>query len=235
MIVQVIRKRIQLAKQIRVLRYYKGPLNRGDLMGHSKGHQKHIKTEKMKSSNSIKLFISLVLGFILNNDLIAQQFSGVDQNPHDIVYYRPGLEETPQIKVVYGRPNAKDKKVFGTQVPFGEIWNTGSNESTEVKFYCDVMFGNKFVKAGKYSLYAIPNKNYWIIILNGKTDTYGAHFYDPKYNVATIEVPAIQGQRLENFSIGFTTKNYGTHMILAWAETRVKIPLYTEERLISRI
>ena len=200
----------------------------------SKDHRKLKKTEKMKSSNSIKLIILLALVFMLNNALIAQQFSGVDKNPHDIVYYRSGLESTPQVKVVYGRPNAKGKKVFGTQIPFGEIWHTGSNESTEVKFYTDVMFGNKFVKAGKYSLYAIPNKNYWIIILNGKTDTYGAHFYDPKYNIATIEVPAVKGQRLENFSIGFSSKNYGTHMILAWAETRVKIPLYTEERLISK-
>ena len=63
-------------------------------MDHSKDHRKHIKTEKMKSSNLTKLFISLVLGFILNNDLIAQQFSGVDQNPHDIVYYRPGASAT---------------------------------------------------------------------------------------------------------------------------------------------
>ena len=96
------------------------------------------------------------------------------------------------------------------------------------------MFGNKFVKAGNYSLYTIPNKNYWIVILNGKTDTYGAHFYDPKFNIATIEVPAVKGQSLENFSIGFSSKNYGTQMILAWSDTRVKIPLYTEERLISK-
>jgi len=97
------------------------------------------------------------------------------------------------------------------------------------------MFGNKFVKAGKYSLYTIPNKNYWIVILNGKTDTYGAHFYDPKFNIATIEVPALKGQSIEDFSIGFSSRNYGTQMVLAWADTRVKIPLYTEERLISKI
>jgi hypothetical protein len=97
------------------------------------------------------------------------------------------------------------------------------------------MFGNKYVKAGTYSLYTIPNKNYWIVILNGKTDTYGANFYNPKFNIASIEVPAVKGQKLENFSIAFTSKNYGTQMVLAWAETRVKIPLYTEERLISKI
>ena len=169
------------------------------------------------------------------NHCSAQAFNHIDKDPHDIVYYKSGIEEIPQIKVVYGRPKAKDHEVFGTQVPYGEIWKTGSNESTEVKFYCDVMFGNKFIKAGTYSLYTIPNKNYWVIILNGKTDTYGAHFYNPKFNIAAIEVPAIKGERIENFSIGFDTKKYGTQMVLAWAETRVRIPLYTEERLISKI
>ncbi len=189
----------------------------------------------MKKFNSVTLIIVLAFGLLSSPESSAQLFNDMDKNPHDIVYYRPSEKGTPQVKVIYGRPKAKDDKVFGTQVPFGKIWNTGSNESTEVKFYCDVMFGNKFVKAGTYSLYTIPNKNYWIIILNGKTDTYGAHFYNPKFNIATIEVPAVRGQSLEDFSIGFSSKNYGTQMILAWADTRVKIPLYTEERLISKI
>jgi len=189
----------------------------------------------MKRFNSLTVIIALTSCLFISQKAVAQQFNEMDQNPHDIVYYKPNAEDTPQIKVIYGRPKAKDAKVFGTQVPYGQIWDTGSNEATEVRFYCDVMFGNKYVKAGTYSLYTIPNKNYWIVILNGKTDTYGAHFYNPKFNIATIEVPAIKGQKLENFSIGFTTKEYGTQMTLAWAETRVKIPLYTEERLISKV
>jgi len=189
----------------------------------------------MKRFNSLTAIFVLALGLLFSPNSTAQLFKDMDKNPQDIVYYRPSEEATPQIKVIYGRPKAKDDKVFGTQVPYGRIWKTGSNESTEVRFYCDVMFGNKYVKAGTYSLYTIPNKNYWIVILNGKTDTYGANFYNPKFNIASIEVPAVKGQKLENFSIAFTSKNYGTQMVLAWAETRVKIPLYTEERLISKI
>ena len=139
------------------------------------------------------------------------------------------------IKVVYGRPKALSLEVFGNRIPFGQVWHTGSNESTEVQFYNDVMFGNKYVKAGKYVLYTIPNKNYWTIILNGKTDTYGAHFYNPKYDVAKIEVPVLRGRMLEDFSIAFHRQSYGTQMVLAWARTRVKIPLYTEENLVSKI
>ncbi len=182
---------------------------------------------------STMLIITFVL--VIQNDVNAQCFSKLDKNPHDIVYYRPNGKTGPQVKVVYGRPGAKDKEVFGTQIPYGKIWITGSNEATEVRFYCDVMFGNKYVKAGTYAMYTIPNEDYWTIILNSKIDTYGAYFFNPKYNVAKIEVPASKGNMLKNFSIGFVTKKYGSQMVLAWATTRVKIPLYTEESLISKI
>ena len=86
----------------------------------------------MKRFNSLTVIIALTFALLLNNGVVAQQFNDMDKNPHDIVYYKPASEDAPQIKVIYGRPKAKDTKVFGTQVPYGQIWNTGSNESTEV-------------------------------------------------------------------------------------------------------
>ncbi len=190
----------------------------------------------MKTHQPYNHLIILVLGLLMaGTQLQAQVFDNLDQNPQDIAYYKPSTKSKPQVKVIYGRPKASDDVVFGTQVPFGEVWETGSNESTEVQFFCDVMFGNKFVKAGKYVLYTIPNKNYWTIMPNDKTDTYGAHFYNPDHDVAKIEVPVHKGSHLDVFSIGFNMKDYGTQMILAFAKTRVKIPLYTEERLISKV
>ena len=167
--------------------------------------------------------------------LQAQSFQGLDEDPHDIVYFRPAKDSEPQVRVVYGRPRSGDLPVFGSSVPYGEVWKTGSNETTEVRFYCDLMFGNQYVKAGTYSLYTIPEENYWTVILNAKTDTYGAHFYDPEQNVAKIEVPAVYGDWIDYFSIGFSKQKYGSQMVLGWADTRVKIPLYTEENLISKI
>jgi len=187
---------------------------------------------------NIKIYsfvIALFTVLLFTNELNAQKFERLDKNPHDIVYYRIGKMGLPQVKVVYGRPEAKDQKVFGTQVPYGKIWRTGSEESTEIKFYQDVMFGNKFVKAGTYVLYTIPNENYWTIILNKKTDTYGSCFYNPEDDIAKLEVPTVKGEMMESFSIGFKRQDYGSQMVLAWATTRVHIPLYTESRLISKI
>ena len=189
----------------------------------------------MKKSHFKLALILLALVITAGEGIRGQRFDLLDKNPHDIAYFRPDSNNDPQVKVIYGRLAAKDEVVFGTQVPYGRIWATGSNESTEVRFYCDVMFGNKYVKAGSYVLYTIPDKNYWTVILNSKMDTYGAHFYDPEYDVARIEVPVHKGEKVENLSVTFNRKSYGTQMILGMARTQVKIPLYTEESLISKI
>ena len=165
-----------------------------------------------------------LLAVLLNKGLNAQIFSQLDKNPHDIVYDRMNEGELPQVKVVYGRPNATDKKVFGTQVPYGKIWRTGSNEATEIRFYQDVMFGNKFIEAGTYVLYTIPNKNTWTIILNKNTDSYGTFFYNPEDDIVNLKIQTTKGEMLENFSIGFKDQDYGSsQMVLAWATTRVQI------------
>ena len=163
---------------------------------------------------------------LFNRGLSAQSFSQLDENPHDIVYCGKHEEGLPKVKVVYGRPEAKDEKVFGTQVPYGKIWRTGSNEATEIRFYKDVIFGNKFVAAGTYVLYTIPNKDSWVIILNKNTDSTGTFFYDPEDDIVNLEIQTTKGEMLENFSIGFKEQKLGfSQMVLAWATTRVQIPI----------
>ncbi len=177
----------------------------------------------------------LMIFVIFIKNVTAQSFIPLDKSPHDIVYYRSFDESAfPIIKVVYGRPNTKDDEIFGSQVPFGKVWRTGSNESTEIKFYQDIMFGNKFVKAGTYVLYTIPNEHYWTVILNDKTDTEGSFFYNSDNDVAKIKVPANEGEMIQDFTIGFNKQAYGPQMVLAWAKTRIKIPLYTESSLLTR-
>ncbi len=188
----------------------------------------------MKIIKIYAFVVTLAMVLLGSKAVNAQVFDSLDASPHDISYFKIN-KKTPQVKVVYGRPVAKDTQVFGTQVPFGKVWGTGSNEATEIKFYQDTMFGNKFVKAGTYVLYTIPKENYWTVILNTGTDSYGVHFYNAENNIAQIEVPATKGQMIKNFTIAFSIKNYGSQMILAWAKTRVKVPLYTEQSLITRI
>ena len=167
--------------------------------------------------------------------LFSQQFNYIDKTPTDIAYLRVNKVQEPLVKVVYGRPQKSHQTVFGNQVPYGKIWRTGANEATEVKFYTDVVFGNKVVKAGTYVLHTIPGENEWTIILNSNNDTWGTVFYDESKDVARIKAPAKKAKELEVFSIVFEQKIKKTYMVLAWDTTRVNIPLETRKQLSVKI
>jgi hypothetical protein len=46
------------------------------------------------------------------------------------------------------------------------------------------------VPAGTYTLYTIPGKDEWTIIINSKLDTWGPYEYEEAKDVARVKVPA---------------------------------------------
>ena len=186
----------------------------------------------MKKVRFIAVFVCVLL---FQNQSIAQRFNIIDKAPTDICYLRQGEVAMPVIKVVYGRPSKNSQKVFGDQIPYGKLWRTGANEATEVKFYRDVKFGDKLVKAGTYILHTIPGANKWTIILNKNLDTWGACFYDEKKDVIRFRVSSKNTRMLDVFSIQFEQRTENTYMVLAWDTTRVDIPLKVNDNLLAKI
>ncbi len=162
-----------------------------------------------------------VIALVFVADVNAQDMPKMDASPADIALYRPdGRGSTPIAKVVYSRPQKKGREMLGGKIKFGEVWRTGANETTEVKFYKDVTFGGEAVSAGTYSLFTVPNEDSWTVILNSKLDTWGAYEYDKSKDVARVEAPvsATPGE-VEAFTITFN----GSDMIMAWENTMVKV------------
>mgnify|MGYP003596677320 CR=1 FL=1 len=70
------------------------------------------------------------------------------------------------IKVTYSQPHKHGRVIFGELVPYGQVWRTGANEATELTVTRDVKINSLDLKAGTYSLFTIPEKSSWTIILN---------------------------------------------------------------------
>ena len=85
--------------------------------------------------------------------------------PNNFAHDRKGEQEAV-IRVIYSRPQKSGREIFGNLVPWKKVWRAGANEATEIKFYKDVEIGGKKVKAGTYSLFAIPDEK-----LNIRIDT----------------------------------------------------------------
>jgi Protein of unknown function (DUF2911) len=179
----------------------------------------------MKNLKFIVFAILFVAG--ASEYVSAQKLPGVDPSPADIAYFRPnGRNSAPVAKVTYGRPMKKGRTMLGDVEPFGKVWRLGANEATEIKLYQDVTVGDKTLKAGTYSMYAIPNKTEWTIIFNTKLDTWGAYEYEESKDVARIKVSVGKTEsEVEAFTITFDGKDASAVMVFAWENTMVKVPL----------
>lgn len=173
---------------------------------------------------SMLLVAIILLGTL--STVSAQEFDGLQKSPTDISYAKKAKNDKPKIKVVYSRPQKKGREIFGDLVVYDKVWRTGADEATEIKFFQDVKMGDKTVKAGTYSLFTIPGKKEWTIILNSDLDSWGAYTYDESKNAAKIKVPATSGDELEIFSIAFKKVDKGYHMVMAWDKARVEVPFY---------
>jgi len=106
----------------------------------------------------------------LSFNIIIAQLEIPASSPKSTVFQTVGLTE---ISVEFSRPSVKNRNIFGSLVPYDKIWRTGADESTKISFSDDVLINSATIKAGTYSLYTIPNKNYWDIIFYAETDVWG--------------------------------------------------------------
>ncbi len=184
-----------------------------------------------------KLSLCLLLalfGFTVNAQTTPIKFPVVDASPMDALYYplnatKVKKEDTslPIIKVLYSRPLRKGREIFGVLEQFDKVWRLGANENTEIYFARNVKIGDKKIKAGTYSLFAIPNKDKWTIIVNKQTNRWGAFTYDETKDVIRVDVPVIKLEKaIEAFSMTFTELTDGANLVMAWDTTQTILPIH---------
>lgn len=127
---------------------------------------------------------------------------------------------TTEVTITYGRPSVNDRTIFGDLVPFNEWWRTGANESTAITFSNDVIVEGQKVEAGTYSLYTIPGKDTWTIILNSKL-SWGTQ-YDESQDVLRVETQPQDAQAMEQLMFYFQNVNASSaEAVVHWNETKV--------------
>lgn len=134
---------------------------------------------------------------------------------------------TSAIDITYSRPSMRNRKIFGDLVQYGNVWRTGANSATKVKFGEDVMLAGNKVKAGEYALYTIPGKEQWEVILNTGTGNWGADGYSKETDVVRFKInPQRMEGECQTFTMQITDMTYSTCKLeLMWERTRIQIPV----------
>jgi hypothetical protein len=154
------------------------------------------------------------------------------KSPEDGVDY---VEGDLKVHVFYNRPYKKGRVIFATDglVPFGKVWRTGANEATYIETNKNILIKGQELKAGKYSVWTIPNAQSWQVIFNSDYPSWGINFNgeanrEPSADVVNVEVPvSLTETEIEQFTIEIEKTGDEMELIFMWDKTVVAVPFIT--------
>ncbi|CAN5432584.1 DUF2911 domain-containing protein [soil metagenome] len=131
------------------------------------------------------------------------------------------------IELVYSRPAAKGRKVFGDLVPYGKLWRTGANGATRITFSDPVEINGRKIDSGSYAIYTIPGEESWEIIINKGFNNSGSTGYKESDDVVRFKTEPVKTKtKVESFTMEFTDMKAESCLLqMSWEKKAVIIPI----------
>ena len=133
---------------------------------------------------------------------------------------------TTAVTVVYNRPSARGRRLFGGIVPYGRVWNPGADEATTVTFSKGIRISGQPLAAGKYSLWMIPAaRDSWTVIFSKAADVF--HIPYPKgQDALRVQLEPERGGFMETLAFYFPIVGPDSGVLnFHWGETILPIPI----------
>ena len=108
------------------------------------------------------------------------------------------------ISIEYGRPVARGRALFGSLVPWDQIWHPGADSATRISFNHDIVVEGKPLRAGEYTLWLIPRESQpWTLIFSRAAHVFHKPYPGERYEVLRVDVKPEQVSSVESFTIYF--------------------------------
>lgn len=137
-----------------------------------------------------------------------------------------------KIELSYSRPSIKGRAMFkdGSELaPLNNVWRTGANGATTLKFTDEVMINGVTLKAGKYGLLSIPGKSEWTLIISKDTTVNQPSAYKQENDVVRVTVTTMKiKESIELFTMQFANvQAESCELHLMWGKVALSLPIAT--------
>jgi hypothetical protein len=126
------------------------------------------------------------------------------------------------ITIVYHRPLAGGRQVWGGIVPYGQVWRAGANENTTIEFTDPVTIEGQPLAKGIYGLHMIPTADTWTVIFSKMSAAWGSFTYDQKEDALRVTVKPQPAEMHEALTYDFDdVKPDSTVVTMRWEKLAV--------------
>ena len=144
---------------------------------------------------------------------------------------RAGLrfDDGGYVSVVYGKPYARGRAIYGGLVGYGQVWVAGAHRATELATTVPLRIGGARVEPGVYALFVTPRPHGWTLHVNRVPGQHIADEYDAAADVATVAVaPTVLDVPAEALAWSFADD--GRSLRLAWGPLAATFPIARADR-----
>lgn len=135
--------------------------------------------------NLTKISIAFIAFFLFQN--VSAQLVLPQPSPKASVMQTVGLTD---ITIDYSSPAVKGRSIWGGLVPYDKVWRAGANSATKITFSRDVTINSINVLKGSYSIFMIPGKQEWTVIIN-KDATASVDAYKQDMDIVRVKTASI--------------------------------------------
>jgi len=170
----------------------------------------------------------------INVEALASHFGKLDAegNGFGQMSGRGQVEVTideADIKVDYGRPYKRGRKIWDGLVPYNEVWRTGSNLATHFTTSKDLLIGGKILPADTYTLFSIYSADQSQLIINKQTKQWGTS-YDQSQDLYRLEMKKENlNETIQQFTIEIVETEAGGAILLEWDKNAYRVAFQVDE------
>ena len=142
--------------------------------------------------------------------------------------YAMTMIDGAHIHIDYSSPSVRGRIIYGGLLAYGEIWQSGAHNATWISTNKDLLINDNLLKAGKYGLFTIPNKEFWTIIFNKNWKQHAKDEYNQADDVFRFDVkPKISEKVKENLT--YRVEKIGNQqgaISLSWEKITISFPFF---------
>ena len=133
-----------------------------------------------------------------------------------------------RIEIVYRRPVARGRQLFGSLVPWGRVWTPSADSAARFTTSGPLQVNGAELPAGSYSVWAIPDSSSWTIVFNSVAEVFHLRYPDGR-DVLRVRATPTSGEHVESLMFAFPMVDADSARLeLRWGTTVVPLSLHAK-------
>lgn len=130
-----------------------------------------------------------------------------------------------RVEIIYRRPVARGRALFGDLVPWGRLWSPSADSAAVFSTTKGLTVSGSKLPPGKYSLWAIPDKETWTIVFSSVTPAFHLRYTEGR-DVLRVRARPQRGDHMESLAFYFPMVDADSATLaLHWGTTVVPLSI----------